>query len=91
MRSKNEIKREVKFDTNNFTDEVKGWHYDTSYEDEDCKPEETEEEALYVIAQLQKHYKYVDYYTGKKGYYIYASNTINYDENPCDINYKEGQ
>ena len=90
MRSKNEIKREVKFDTNNFTEEIKGWHYDTSFEGGKYY-DETKEEALYVIDLLQKHYKYVDYYTGEHGYYIYASNTINYDENPCDINYKKGQ
>ena len=90
MRNKTEIKNELKIDTNNFTDEVKGWHYDTSFEDGKYY-DETKEEALYVIAQLKKHYKYVDYYTGDKVYYIYASNTINYDENPCYINYKEGQ
>jgi hypothetical protein len=51
MRNKNEIKKELKFDTNNYTDEIKGWHYDN----------EDEDEALYVLEQLGKHYKYVDY------------------------------
>lgn len=81
LRTRTEVKKEIKFDTNNFTDEVKGWHY----------VDEDEEEALYCIEQLKKHYKYVDYYTGEKGYYIYASNTIDYGENPCDVNYKVGQ
>lgn len=81
MRAKNEIKLLLKIDTSNYTDEIKGWHFD--YDDE--------EEALYTIEQLRKHYKYVDYYTGENGYYIYASNTINYGENPCDVNYKKGQ
>ncbi len=85
MRAKSVIRDEVKFDTKNYTEEVQGWHYwvDEQYNDE--------EETLYVIDLLQKHYKYVDYYTGEHGYYIYASQTYNYGENPCDVNYREGQ
>ena len=83
-RAKSEIINEIKYDTNNYTDEVQGWHfpYNDAFE---------QDEVDYYLTVLKRHYKYVDYYTGDKGYYVYASNTINYDENPCDVNYKEGQ
>ena len=44
LRTRTEVKKEIKFDTNNYIEEVKGWHY-----------AEEDEEALYCIEQLKKH------------------------------------
>ena len=69
--TKAQIINELKIETNNFKEEVKGFIY---YD---------EKEFNYAYETLLKKYKFVDYYTLDDiigfGYHIYASNEIEYD------------